>query len=93
MHMHVYRPASLPANPPVVVGLHVCTQSAQVYADNSGPPQLVDRDKVLLDGAGAVRRQIVAAMVPCRTLQDLPSGTRPTSHQQSRISAQSTPRH
>lgn len=45
------------------------------------PPMVV----ALLDGAGAVRRQIVAAMVPCRTRQDLPSGTRPTSDQQPRI--------
>lgn len=46
--MYVYRPASLPANPPVVVALHGCTQSAQTYADNSGLPQLADRDKFLL---------------------------------------------
>ncbi|MGW1052598.1 extracellular catalytic domain type 1 short-chain-length polyhydroxyalkanoate depolymerase [Streptomyces sp. NPDC002521] len=46
--MYVYRPASLPAHPPVVVALHGCTQSAQVYADNSGLPQLADRDGFLL---------------------------------------------
>ncbi|MFD9466862.1 PHB depolymerase family esterase [Streptomyces sp. NPDC060027] len=46
--MYVYRPASLPANPPVVVALHGCTQSSQTYADNSGLPQLADRDKFLL---------------------------------------------
>lgn len=46
--MYVYRPASLPAHPPVVVALHGCTQNAQVYADNSGLPQLADRDGFLL---------------------------------------------
>ncbi|MEV5875303.1 PHB depolymerase family esterase [Streptomyces sp. NPDC052101] len=46
--MYVYRPASLPAHPPVVLALHGCTQSAQVYADNSGLPQLADRDGFLL---------------------------------------------
>ncbi|MFF8730960.1 alpha/beta hydrolase family esterase [Streptomyces sp. NPDC015171] len=46
--MYVYRPAALPAHPPVVVALHGCTQSAQVYADNSGLPQLADRDGFLL---------------------------------------------
>ncbi|MEW2288185.1 PHB depolymerase family esterase [Streptomyces sp. NPDC047841] len=46
--MYVYRPATLPAHPPVVVALHGCTQSAQVYADNSGLPQLADRDGFLL---------------------------------------------
>ncbi|WP_371673756.1 PHB depolymerase family esterase [Streptomyces sp. NBC_00289] len=48
LNMYVYRPASLPANPPVVIALHGCTQNAQVYADNSGLPQLADRDKFLL---------------------------------------------
>jgi poly(hydroxyalkanoate) depolymerase family esterase len=46
--MYVYRPASLPAHPPVVVALHGCTQNAQVYADNSGLPRLADRDGFLL---------------------------------------------
>ncbi|SEC36035.1 esterase, PHB depolymerase family [Streptomyces sp. 2231.1] len=46
--MYVYRPASLTAHPPVVVALHGCTQSAQVYADNSGLPQLADQDGFLL---------------------------------------------
>ncbi|MGY4962165.1 extracellular catalytic domain type 1 short-chain-length polyhydroxyalkanoate depolymerase [Streptomyces sp. 900105245] len=46
--MYVYRPAALPAHPPVVVALHGCTQSAQVYADNSGLPQLADQDGFLL---------------------------------------------
>ncbi|MFF5533778.1 alpha/beta hydrolase family esterase [Streptomyces cinerochromogenes] len=46
--MYVHRPATLPAHPPVVVALHGCTQSAQVYADNSGLPQLADQDGFLL---------------------------------------------
>lgn len=46
--MYVYRPAALPDHPPVVVALHGCTQGAQVYADNSGLPQLADRDGFLL---------------------------------------------
>ncbi|MEU9479403.1 PHB depolymerase family esterase [Streptomyces sp. NPDC048191] len=46
--MYVYRPASLPAHPPVVVALHGCTQNAQGYADNSGLPRLADRDGFLL---------------------------------------------
>ncbi|MBT2472392.1 PHB depolymerase family esterase [Streptomyces sp. ISL-66] len=41
--MYVYRPASLPADPPVVVALHGCTQNALTYADNSGLPELADR--------------------------------------------------
>ncbi|GGW41347.1 feruloyl esterase [Streptomyces lucensis JCM 4490] len=48
LDMYVYRPASLPAHPPVVVALHGCTQSAQVYADNSGLPQLAEQDGFLL---------------------------------------------
>ncbi|MGW1962624.1 extracellular catalytic domain type 1 short-chain-length polyhydroxyalkanoate depolymerase [Streptomyces sp. NPDC001935] len=48
LNMYVYRPASLPAKPPVVVALHGCTQSAQVYADNSGLPALADRDGFVL---------------------------------------------
>ncbi|MGW1599053.1 extracellular catalytic domain type 1 short-chain-length polyhydroxyalkanoate depolymerase [Streptomyces sp. NPDC002343] len=46
--MYVYRPATLPARPPVVVALHGCTQNAQVYADNSGLPRLADQDGFLL---------------------------------------------
>ncbi|MFC9926402.1 alpha/beta hydrolase family esterase [Streptomyces sp. NPDC127190] len=46
--MYVYRPASLPEHPAVVVALHGCTQNAQVYADNSGLPRLADRDGFLL---------------------------------------------
>nr|WSX53491.1 PHB depolymerase family esterase [Streptomyces sp. NBC_00974] len=41
--MYAYRPASLPAHPPVVVALHGCTQNARTYADNSGLPELADR--------------------------------------------------
>lgn len=41
--MYVYRPASLPAHPPVVIALHGCTQNAQTYADNSGLPELAER--------------------------------------------------
>ncbi|MBL1084596.1 PHB depolymerase family esterase [Streptomyces actinomycinicus] len=46
--MYVYRPAGLPAHPPVVVALHGCTQNAQVYADNSGLPQRAEHDGFLL---------------------------------------------
>ncbi|WP_258565357.1 PHB depolymerase family esterase, partial [Streptomyces sp. WELS2] len=46
--MYVYRPATLPAHPAVVVALHGCTQNAQVYADNSGLPRLADEDGFLL---------------------------------------------
>lgn len=46
--MYVHRPASLPANAPVVVALHGCTQSAQVYADNSGLNTFADRHGFLV---------------------------------------------
>lgn len=46
--MYVYRPASLPADPPVVIALHGCTQNAQTYADHSGLPELADRDGFLV---------------------------------------------
>lgn len=46
--MYVYRPAEPPANPPVVLALHGCTQDARVYADNSGLPELADRHGFLL---------------------------------------------
>lgn len=46
--MYVHRPASLPADPAVVVALHGCTQSAQVYADNSGLAAFADRHGFLL---------------------------------------------
>lgn len=48
LSMYVYRPASLPADPPVVIALHGCTQNAQTYADNSGLPELADRDGFLV---------------------------------------------
>ncbi|MET9800918.1 PHB depolymerase family esterase [Streptomyces sp. NPDC006368] len=48
LSMYVHRPAPLPASPPVVVALHGCTQSAQVYADNSGLPELAARAGFLL---------------------------------------------
>lgn len=46
--MYVHRPAALPANAPVVVALHGCTQSAQVYADNSGLNTFADRHGFLV---------------------------------------------
>ncbi|MCX4821354.1 PHB depolymerase family esterase [Streptomyces sp. NBC_01142] len=48
LNMYVYRPSSLPANAPVVVALHGCTQSAQIYADNSGLTTFADRHGFLL---------------------------------------------
>ncbi len=36
LQMYMYVPASLPADPPVVVALHGCTQSATIYYDDSG---------------------------------------------------------
>ncbi|WP_079166315.1 alpha/beta hydrolase family esterase [Streptomyces oceani] len=46
--MYVYEPASLPENAPVVVAMHGCTQSAQVYADNSGLSKMADEHGFLL---------------------------------------------
>ncbi|SCF61561.1 esterase, PHB depolymerase family [Streptomyces sp. Cmuel-A718b] len=46
--MYVYRPAALPANAPVVVALHGCTQGAQVYSDNSGLNTFADRHGFLV---------------------------------------------
>lgn len=48
LRMYVYRPADLPPKPAVVVALHGCTQSAQVYADNSGLTTLADRHGFLV---------------------------------------------
>ncbi|MFD6658100.1 alpha/beta hydrolase family esterase [Streptomyces parvus] len=48
LNMYVYRPAALPANAPVVVALHGCTQSAQVYSDNSGLNTFADRHGFLV---------------------------------------------
>ncbi|GGW40245.1 extracellular catalytic domain type 1 short-chain-length polyhydroxyalkanoate depolymerase [Streptomyces xantholiticus] len=52
LDMYVYRPASLAPDPAVVVALHGCTQSAQVYADNSGLTAFADRHGFLLVLAG-----------------------------------------
>ncbi|MGW7469266.1 extracellular catalytic domain type 1 short-chain-length polyhydroxyalkanoate depolymerase [Streptomyces xantholiticus] len=52
LDMYVYRPASLAPDPAVVVALHGCTQSAQVYADNSGLTTFADRHGFLLVLAG-----------------------------------------
>ncbi|MFB7399503.1 alpha/beta hydrolase family esterase [Streptomyces rubiginosohelvolus] len=48
LNMYVYRPAALPANAPVVVALHGCTQSAQVYSDNAGLNTFADRHGFLV---------------------------------------------
>lgn len=48
LNMYVYRPASLPDRPAVVFALHGCGQDAQMYADNSGLPELADRYKFLV---------------------------------------------
>ncbi|PVD04312.1 PHB depolymerase family esterase [Streptomyces sp. CS014] len=48
LNMYVYRPAALPANAPVVVALHGCTQSAQVYSGNSGLNTFADRHGFLV---------------------------------------------
>ncbi|MEU8431586.1 PHB depolymerase family esterase [Streptomyces sp. NPDC029216] len=48
LNMYVYRPAGLPPAPAVVVALHGCTQSAQIYADNSGLTEFADRYGFLL---------------------------------------------
>ncbi|TGA96769.1 PHB depolymerase family esterase [Streptomyces sp. MZ04] len=48
LNMYVYRPRSAPARPAVVVALHGCTQSAQIYADNSGLTKFADQYGFLL---------------------------------------------
>ncbi|UCA51979.1 PHB depolymerase family esterase [Streptomyces sp. WA6-1-16] len=48
LNMYVYRPAALPANAPLVVALHGCTQGAQVYSDNSGLNTFADRHGFLV---------------------------------------------
>ncbi|MBL3667692.1 PHB depolymerase family esterase [Streptomyces sp. M2CJ-2] len=48
LNMYVYRPASLAAKPAVVFALHGCSQNAQMYADNSGLPELADRHGFLV---------------------------------------------
>ncbi|MEW2556879.1 PHB depolymerase family esterase [Streptomyces zhihengii] len=52
LQMYVHRPASLAPSPAVVVALHGCTQSAQVYADNSGLTTFADRHGFLVVFAG-----------------------------------------
>ncbi|MGW7436981.1 extracellular catalytic domain type 1 short-chain-length polyhydroxyalkanoate depolymerase [Streptomyces sp. NPDC054849] len=48
LNMYVYRPAGLPANPAVVVALHGCTQTAQIYADNSGLAKFAEQHRFVL---------------------------------------------
>lgn len=48
LSMFSYLPANLPANAPLVVALHGCTQSASAYYQNSGWPQLADQWKFAL---------------------------------------------
>ncbi|MFD0020306.1 PHB depolymerase family esterase [Streptomyces sp. NPDC058382] len=43
LQMYEYTPAGLPANAPLVVALHGCTQTADAYYSNSGWPALADR--------------------------------------------------
>ncbi|MFJ9186795.1 alpha/beta hydrolase family esterase [Streptomyces anulatus] len=48
LNMYVHRPPALPTGAPVVVALHGCTQSAQVYSDNSGLDTFADRHGFLV---------------------------------------------
>ncbi|GAA1911587.1 PHB depolymerase family esterase [Streptomyces durmitorensis] len=48
LNMYVYRPTSLAAEPAVVVALHGCGQSAQLYADNAGLVKFADQHGFLL---------------------------------------------
>ncbi|RRO13701.1 PHB depolymerase family esterase [Saccharopolyspora rhizosphaerae] len=48
LSMYAYRPADLPAEAPVVVALHGCTQNAQDYADHSGLTEFADQHGFLL---------------------------------------------
>ncbi|MCM2414407.1 PHB depolymerase family esterase [Streptomyces sp. RKAG290] len=43
LQMYEYAPAGLPANAPLVVALHGCTQTADAYYANSGWPKLADQ--------------------------------------------------
>ncbi|RFU87830.1 PHB depolymerase esterase [Streptomyces triticagri] len=43
LSMYAYVPDGLPADAPVVVALHGCTQNARDYYDHSGWPELADR--------------------------------------------------
>ncbi|WUS96788.1 PHB depolymerase family esterase [Streptomyces sp. NBC_00708] len=42
LQMYAYTPAGLPANAPLVVALHGCTQTADAYYTNSGWPKYAD---------------------------------------------------
>ena len=48
LRMYTYIPAGLPANAPVVVALHGCTQSAASYDAETGWQMLADRWKFAL---------------------------------------------
>jgi poly(hydroxyalkanoate) depolymerase family esterase len=61
LDMYVYRPASLAPDPAVVVALHGCTQSAQVYADNAGLMAFADRHGFLLVFAGTTSANNVSS--------------------------------
>jgi poly(hydroxyalkanoate) depolymerase family esterase len=43
LNMYVYRPDNLPANAPLVVAMHGCTQNANAYYSNSGWPKYADQ--------------------------------------------------
>jgi poly(hydroxyalkanoate) depolymerase family esterase len=45
LEMYLYAPPGTPANAPVVVAMHGCTQTAQSYADESGWSTLANRFK------------------------------------------------
>jgi poly(3-hydroxybutyrate) depolymerase len=42
LQMYEYAPAGLPANAPLVIALHGCTQTADAYYTNSGWPKYAD---------------------------------------------------
>ncbi|MGW0908380.1 extracellular catalytic domain type 1 short-chain-length polyhydroxyalkanoate depolymerase [Streptomyces sp. NPDC002853] len=48
LNMYVYRPATLAADPAVVVAMHGCSQNAQLYADNAGLTKFADQHGFLL---------------------------------------------
>jgi len=48
LNMYVYRPDGLPANAPLVVALHGCTQNANAYYTNSGWTKYADLWKFAL---------------------------------------------
>ncbi|MGB5978052.1 MAG: PHB depolymerase family esterase, partial [Cyclobacteriaceae bacterium] len=43
--MYLYRPSNMPANAPVVVAMHGCSQSASGYAANTGWNEMADKYK------------------------------------------------